>query len=176
MIRQLVYRIRSYKLKVAVMIAIETGASLSEVHRIKWSDIDFQNRTITIRGVKGHRSYTYSISNELVTLLNLIPKDSDRIFKLKYPDKISGWIEDICYMYQLIVYGLLNLSPSLSAIDHTFMNFIMGNPSSSILAMAFSFIPILISSSFIFSIHPIILIPSGVVAIAIMYGSYFSKP
>ena len=92
MIRQLVYRIRSYKLKVAVMIAIETGASLSEVHRIKWSDIDFHNKRITIRGVKGHRSYTYSISNELVRLLNLIPKDSDRIFKLKYPDKISGWL------------------------------------------------------------------------------------
>jgi len=93
MVRMLVYRIRSYKLKVAVMIAIETGASLSEVHGIKWSDINFQNRTLTIRGVKGHRSNTYPISNELLTLLTLIPKDSERIFKLKYPDKINAWLK-----------------------------------------------------------------------------------
>ena len=41
MIRKLVYRIVSLPLRVAVMIAIETGASLSEVGNLKWRDINF---------------------------------------------------------------------------------------------------------------------------------------
>lgn len=68
-IKQLIYRIRSIKLRAMVMIAIETGATLSEVFNLKWNDVNLQNKTLTIIGVKGHRSYTYPICDELVTLL-----------------------------------------------------------------------------------------------------------
>ncbi|MEM2741976.1 MAG: tyrosine-type recombinase/integrase [Nitrososphaeria archaeon] len=92
MIKQLIYRIRSIKLRAMVMIAIETGATLSEVFNLTWNDVNFQNKTLTITGVKGHRSYTYTISDELVTLLSQIPKVNGRIFNVKNARTINDWL------------------------------------------------------------------------------------
>ena len=89
MVRQLIYRIRNVKLRAAVLIAVETGATLSEVWRLTWKDVNFQSKTITITGVKGHRTWKYPISNELATLLMQIPKNGERIFNLKKPRYIN---------------------------------------------------------------------------------------
>jgi len=94
MVKKLVYRIRSIKLRAMVLIAVETGATLSEVWRLTWKDVNLQNKTITITGVKGHRTYTYPISNELITLLMQIPKESERIFKVKHPRTINDWLKN----------------------------------------------------------------------------------
>jgi len=89
MVRQLIYRIRNVKLRAAVLIAVETGATLSEVWRLTWKDVNFQSKTITITGVKGHRTWKYPISNELAALLMQIPRNGERIFNLKKPRYIN---------------------------------------------------------------------------------------
>ena len=94
MVKQFVYRLRSIKLRAIVLTAIETGASAGEIWRLAWKDVNFQNKTLTIRGVKGHRTFTYPISDELTTLLLQLPKTEDRIFNYKDADNINDFIED----------------------------------------------------------------------------------
>ncbi|MBC7130916.1 tyrosine-type recombinase/integrase, partial [Candidatus Bathyarchaeota archaeon] len=74
MVKRFLYRLRSAKLRAIVLIAIETGATAGEICRLTWKDVNLQNKTITIRGVKGHKTYTYPISDELVALLSQLPK------------------------------------------------------------------------------------------------------
>ncbi|MEM3797246.1 MAG: site-specific integrase [Candidatus Bathyarchaeia archaeon] len=94
MVKQLVYRIQSIKLRAMVLIAVETGATESEVWNLRWKDVNLQNRTLTITGVKGHRTSTYPISEELLTLLMQIPKECDKIFPLKNPRTINDWLKN----------------------------------------------------------------------------------
>ena len=51
MVKQLLYRIGNVKLRAMCMIAIETGASESEVFNLKWKDVNLANKTIVITGV-----------------------------------------------------------------------------------------------------------------------------
>ncbi|MEM3731051.1 MAG: tyrosine-type recombinase/integrase [Candidatus Bathyarchaeia archaeon] len=94
MVKQFLYRLRSIKLRAVVLTAIETGATAGEIFNLTWKDINFQNKTITIRGIKGHRTYTYPISDELTTLLLQLPKTEDRIFNYKDADNINDFVED----------------------------------------------------------------------------------
>jgi len=93
MIKQLLYRIGNVKLRAMCMIAIETGASESEVFNLEWKDVNLANKTIVITGVKGHRTYQYPISEELCTLLMQIPRDNDRVFNLKNARTINDWLK-----------------------------------------------------------------------------------
>ncbi|MEM3573723.1 MAG: site-specific integrase [Nitrososphaeria archaeon] len=94
MIKQLVYRIQSIKLRAMVLIAVETGATESEVWNLRWKDVNLQNKTLTITGVKGHKTNTYPMSEELLTLLMQLPKESDRVFPLKNPRTINDWLKN----------------------------------------------------------------------------------
>jgi len=95
MVKQFVYRIRKIELRAMVKIAIETGASSGEVWSLTWKDVNIQNKTVTITGIKGHRTSTYPISDELCTLLIQIPRCDGRIFtNLKHSDRINDSIED----------------------------------------------------------------------------------
>ena len=82
MIKQLVYRIRSIPLRAEVLLAVETGASGSEVLAVSWKDVNLASEAVTIKGIKGHRTFTYSVSDELVTLLTQIPRN-DKVFPQK---------------------------------------------------------------------------------------------
>ncbi len=46
---------------------------------------DETKRTITITGVKGHRTWKYKVSNELLSLLMQLPKTSDKVLSYKDP-------------------------------------------------------------------------------------------
>ncbi|MEM3719356.1 MAG: tyrosine-type recombinase/integrase [Candidatus Bathyarchaeia archaeon] len=61
-------------MKARVLMAVETGATASEICNLRWKDVNFQNKTITVTGVKGHRTWTYPISDELCSLLMQLPK------------------------------------------------------------------------------------------------------
>jgi len=65
MVRRLVYRIRSLPLRSAVLLATETGASASEVLGVTWKDLNLATKTVIIKGVKGHRTTNYQVSDEL---------------------------------------------------------------------------------------------------------------
>jgi len=93
MVKRLIYRIRKLEVKARVLIAVETGATASEICNLRWKDVNFQNKTITITGVKGHRTWTYPISDELCHLLMQLPRKGEKIFNIK-PDNNNKAIED----------------------------------------------------------------------------------
>ncbi|MGB9856362.1 MAG: tyrosine-type recombinase/integrase [Caldisericum exile] len=94
MIKQLLYRISNVKLRAMCMIAIETGATESEVFNLKWNDVNLANKSVVITGVKGHRTFTYQISDELCTLLMQVPRMNDKVFTLKNARTINDWMKN----------------------------------------------------------------------------------
>ncbi|MEM2917416.1 MAG: site-specific integrase [Candidatus Bathyarchaeia archaeon] len=119
MIKQLVYRIRNIKLRAIVMLAIETGASAGEVWRLTWRDVNLQNKTVTITGVKGHKTWQYQISDELRTLLMQIPKNNERIFNVKQ----SRYLNDALWRYRQILAKETGNKDFLKIHFHTFRHF-----------------------------------------------------
>ena len=119
MIKKLLYRIRNVKLRAMVLIAVETGASAGEVWRLTWKDVNFQNKTITITGVKGHRTRQYEISDELCTLLMQIKKTGERIFTIKKP----RYINDKVWKYRQILAKETGNPDFLKIHFHTFRHY-----------------------------------------------------
>jgi len=119
MVRQFIYRVRSVKNRAIILLAVETGATASEIFNLKWSDVNFQNKTIVIRGVKGHKSFTYQISDELVTLLSQIPKNDERIFNYAKSEYINKFIRD----YRIRLAKETNNPDFLKIHFHTFRHF-----------------------------------------------------
>ena len=119
MVKQLIYRIRNLQFRACVLIAVETGASASEVWCLTWKDVNLQNRTITITGVKGHRTMQYPISEELRTLLMKIPKKAERIFKFKN----VKYFNNALWRYRQILAEETGNSDFLKIHFHTFRHF-----------------------------------------------------
>jgi integrase len=95
MVRAFVYRVRSKSVRARLLIAVECGASAGEVWRLTWKDVNITAKTITITGIKGHRTKTYPISHELVGLLLQLNKNSDRIFSdVSRPSNFNDSIDD----------------------------------------------------------------------------------
>jgi integrase len=64
-----------------LQIAKETGARAGEIFALKWTDIDFENRTVNITPEKGSDPRILKISNKLIAMLNALPKEHEQIFK-----------------------------------------------------------------------------------------------
>ncbi len=93
MVKQFIYRVRSIRGRARIMISVETGASSGEVWRLKWRDFNPVTKTLIISGVKGHRTSTYPISDELVGLLMQIPRTGERIFsEILHSDRMNDTI------------------------------------------------------------------------------------
>jgi hypothetical protein len=55
----------------------------------------FSNKTLPIIGIKGHRTLTYSISDELIALLLQIPRTDERIFaEIRNSEHLNDVIRD----------------------------------------------------------------------------------
>jgi integrase len=80
MVKQFVYRIRSIPVKSMILLSVETGCSSDEAWCLDWNNLNFSTKTVTITGNKGHRTKTYTISEELVCLLIQLPRAGKRIF------------------------------------------------------------------------------------------------
>jgi integrase len=95
MVKRFVYRIRSIPNKAMVMLSIETGCSSGEAWSLEWKAINFSTKSVTITGNKGHRTKTYSLSDELIGLLIRLPKEDKRIFSnVNKPTGINDSIVD----------------------------------------------------------------------------------
>jgi len=64
----------------------ETGARIGEAARIKWTDIDYERRLVTITPLKGSRPRILPLSVKLVNMLRNRRRKSERVF----PRKPSG--------------------------------------------------------------------------------------
>jgi integrase len=58
----------------------ETGMRVGEAWKLKWTDIDYVNATISITPEKRSHARMFKVSNKLLAMLNTLPKKSDKIF------------------------------------------------------------------------------------------------
>ncbi len=58
----------------------ETGMRRGEVNNLKWTDIDFERKTVTVTPSKGSNPRILPLSDKIVGMLQTIPKKTDRIF------------------------------------------------------------------------------------------------
>ena len=71
----------------------ETFADPGEVLRIKWIDVDFNNKTISIRyPVKNHLTGTYQVSNRLLAMIDALPRKNDRVFPTPYANMLRRFV------------------------------------------------------------------------------------
>jgi integrase len=59
----------------------ETGARCGEVWQLKWTDLNLQNRIVTITPEKGSNPRQFKISMTLIAMLNALPREDQRIWK-----------------------------------------------------------------------------------------------
>ncbi len=95
MVKQFVYRIRSIHVRSMILLSVETGCSSGEAWILNWSDLNLITKSVKITGNKGHRTKTYSLSDELIGLLIQLPRNEKRIFSnINKPTGINDSIVD----------------------------------------------------------------------------------
>lgn len=57
-----------------------TGARESEVKRLQWADVDFDNRTLYFRDTKNHRNHLIPLPNYLSSALSELPQSGPYVF------------------------------------------------------------------------------------------------
>jgi integrase len=72
----------SPKTAIFLQILKETGARSGEAQRLKWIDIDIQRKTINITASKGSNGRILPITNELINMLNNIPRPNQNLFQV----------------------------------------------------------------------------------------------
>jgi len=82
---QLIAACRSRRMAAFLQTLKETFADPGEVLRLHWIDVDSKNRVITInRPVKGHDPGRQEVSSKLISMLNSLPRKSERVFPTTY--------------------------------------------------------------------------------------------
>lgn len=72
----------------------ETAADPSELQAIEWTDVNPQNRTITINHpVKGHKPRMIAVSRELIERINTLPKVNKRVFQSNIRSLLRNFYE-----------------------------------------------------------------------------------
>jgi integrase len=59
----------------------ETGMRCGEAYMLKWSDFNFENRSVDITPEKGSEPRQLPISNQLIAMLNSLPRDHEQPYK-----------------------------------------------------------------------------------------------
>ncbi|MEM2971480.1 MAG: tyrosine-type recombinase/integrase [Candidatus Bathyarchaeia archaeon] len=72
------------KLSAFLQFLKETGVRSGEAARLRWSDIDFERRIVSITPEKGSKSRILPISNRLINMLNNLPRNSDKVWATLY--------------------------------------------------------------------------------------------
>jgi len=68
------------KVSVVLQLLKETGMRIGEAMRLKWTDIDFERRTVRITPEKHSNPRIIPVSNKLLEMLSSLPKNSEKIF------------------------------------------------------------------------------------------------
>lgn len=119
MVKVFLYRV-TLNVRTRMLIAIETGVCAGEVWRLTWNEFNPQNKSLTIIGVKGHRTLTYHISDELCTLIMQIPQKAERIF-----DNVvfAGHLNDRINYYARLLAKEIGNHDYLKIHFHTFRHY-----------------------------------------------------
>ena len=93
----------------------ETGMRSGEACQLKWTDLDLLNNSVRITPEKGSNPRNLPISNKLVSMLNAIPKDTERVFTYN----TDTWIRNYSRQRKRIAAKLKN-TRLLRITFHTF--------------------------------------------------------
>jgi len=67
-----------------------TGMRVGEAWSAKWTDLDLQRNLIVVQQEKGSRSRALKTSNQFISMVNSLPKNSPVIFRLPSQDAITS--------------------------------------------------------------------------------------
>lgn len=69
----------------------ETGMRIGEAERLEWTDVDFEQNTITLNETEKHgKPRMFKVSSKLTAMLNSLTRKSEKIFASKNAQK-SFW-------------------------------------------------------------------------------------
>lgn len=68
------------KTSVFLQLLKETGMRCGEAFMLKWTDFNFQNRSVDVTPEKGSEPRQLKISTQLIAMLNSLPKDKEQPF------------------------------------------------------------------------------------------------
>ena len=92
----------------------ETFGDPGEVLRIKYLDVDTNNKAISIRyPVKNHLPRTLNVSNRLLAMIEALPKKDDRVFPISYANILRR------YVLMRTKTAEIHQNPRLLAVDFT---------------------------------------------------------
>lgn len=84
---------KSKKLATFLQCLKEVFGDPTEVLRIRWLDVDYQNRKISIRyPCKNHLPRTLDVSSRLLAMIEALPKIDDRVFPVAYPSILRSFV------------------------------------------------------------------------------------
>ena len=79
------------RLSTTLQMLKETGMRISEAHMIKWTDINFEAKTISITPAKGSLPRILPLSNKVLDMLNNLPKNRETILPTSQSSFRSGF-------------------------------------------------------------------------------------
>lgn len=76
-----------------IELALATGARASEILAITGSDLEAENQTVFIRGIKGSNDREIPVKSRLFSRLQgLVSSPEERLFKISYPRLVQIWL------------------------------------------------------------------------------------
>jgi len=91
------FREKDLRNTLLIEVALNSGARASELLNIKWGDLDDNESTVFLKGLKGSNDREIplkkSLYSNLKKLKNHKDKSDDRVFKISYPRLVQIWNE-----------------------------------------------------------------------------------
>ena len=93
------------KMACFLLVLKESASRAGEAWNLRWTDIDFENRVLTInQPEKGGRARQFKVSSKLIAMINNQPRKYDYIFRNPKIDVMLGLI----FSYTLTTSGLIS--------------------------------------------------------------------
>lgn len=78
-IKKLIEKAHTTKSKLIIKLLYSTGLRVSELIKLKWNDLEYENNTAWVRGGKGKKDRVIIISPNLINDLKKLKKDSEYV-------------------------------------------------------------------------------------------------
>ena len=70
------------KLSALLQLIKETGVRIGEACRIRWIDLDLEQKTLRVQAEKNSKPRIFHISDKLISMLNMLPKEGEHQFNV----------------------------------------------------------------------------------------------
>lgn len=84
-----------YKMSVFLQLLKETGADAGEAWKLRWIDINAENKTVALTPTKNHNARIVPISNNLLSRIFKLKHENERVFACKSLEDFRRRYEDM---------------------------------------------------------------------------------